>query len=178
MLDYINKIPPNIQSIQNLTLVPSIRYVYAPEWLLKNIIRECCAPTSTSIFCLDTTYDVGKFYVTPTVYVRYDVICKKTGKPAVFPGPAMFHVNKTGREYFYFGGVLVEINKAITTCRFIGGDRDAAQQSFLLSFTESTLLPCTKQVKDDIGREIDELQLSEHKEEYVDTIFGSMNVKG
>ena len=152
--------------------------VYAPEWLLKNVVDECCSPTSISPFCLDTTYNIGPFYVTPTVYIRKDVVHEKYGNDAVFPGPAMFHVNRSGRDFFFFAATLAEINFNITKCKFIGGDRDGAQQYFLRLFPEATFLPCTKHVEDDISRKMKEMNIPKSvADKYIQDIFGSVKLK-
>lgn len=155
---------------------PAVSFVYAPPWLVQNIVDECCHPTSKSILCLDTTYNIGDFYVTPITFTRQGVILKRSGNPGIFPGPALFHQKRTGNEFFSFAATLRQINGDISNCRFIGGDRDDAQKYFTHLMPGSLFLPCTKHVEDDIRRKIDELHLQKDKERYITQIFGSVQL--
>ena len=165
LLDLAKKYPNNIQNIQ---VDPCVRFVYAPKPLVENVVEECCKPTSKSIFSLDTTFNIGPFYVTPTVYSKKGVISNATGNTAIFPGPAMFHEKRTNREFFYFACTLTEICRKFLDIRFVGGDRDGATRSFLTFLFSATFLPCTKHVVDDIIRECKEvLKLSSVAVKYI-----------
>ena len=150
---------------------------FAPAWLLNNIIDECCPPSSTSVFSIDTTYGIGPFYVTPTSYTRKDVLYYHRGNSAVFPGPLLIHQTKTKGNFFFFASTLKEVDYRITDLRFIGGDRDAAQQHFVKAFPHHRFLPCTntKHIQDDIVREMKDMDISKKKrEQIVEEIFGSV----
>ena len=173
IMEYANEHPG---TIQNLVWTPHVSFVYCPSWVLQNVVDACCYPNSKVIFCLDTTYNVGKFYVTPTTYTREGIILKRTGKPGTFPGPALFHKRRTNREFFSFAATLREINGNISNIRFIGGDRDDATKYFTHLMPGNVFLPCTKHVSDDIKRKLDDLHLQKKKEEYILQIFGSVKL--
>ena len=168
LLAYSSEHPGILQNIQ----IPIVRFVYAPDWLLENVVRNCCDTSKRCVLCLDTTYNIGPFYVTPTTYTRKDVLHRETKKPATFPGPAMIHATKEDGDFFYFAATLAEQNRSITTCKFIGGDRDSAQKSFTALFPNHVFVPCTKHVKDDIIRQLGKLHLTNMKERYIEDIFG------
>ena len=152
---------------------PNPRVVFATDQQLAEIVEECCAPGSRSILSIDTTYNVGDFYVTSTTYQSSKFIQTRTGKAAVLPGPAMLHVRKSEKDFKYFAHTLLEHNDKIKRIAFVGGDRDKAQQGFLSPLRGCTFLPCKKHVEDDITRKLANLGLNDMKMEVLKDIFGS-----
>ena len=75
------------KAVCNLQWTPSPRVVFLTNELAEDIVRECRRPDSTSIVSIDTTFNVGNFYVTTTMYQSEKVISKKSGKAANLPGP-------------------------------------------------------------------------------------------
>ena len=55
-------------AIRNLQWNPNLRVVFATDQQLAEIVDECCSPTSQCILTIDTTYNIGDFYVTSTTY--------------------------------------------------------------------------------------------------------------
>ena len=160
------------KAIRNMQWTPNPRVVFATDQQLAEMVGECCSPGSHSILSIDTTYNVGNFYVTSTTYQSSKFIQTRTGKPAVLPGPAMLHVRKSEKDFKYFAHTLLEHNDKIKRIAFVGGDRDKAQQGFLSPLSRCTFLPCKKHVEDDIGRKISDLGLKDMKMEVLKDIFG------
>jgi len=169
LLDY-QKIHPGV--IQNLTLLPSLRFVYCPTWLLEDVIAECSSPTSRSVFSIDTTHNVGNIYVTTSTFRRRGVTREETNETATFPGPALFHMNKTPRDFFYFASTLLEVDDRLGGCMFIGGDLHRYQSHFLRHFTNATFIPCFKNAQDKVRRELANLELGNEEPTYMNQIFG------
>ena len=94
--------PKRIQmQFQTYNLSPrSVRLVFAPPTLVKNVVEEYCQPTSKTVFSVDTTYNIGPFYVTPTAYWKGSVISNVTNNSAVFPDLPMSHEKKTSTAFF------------------------------------------------------------------------------
>lgn len=161
------------KTVHNLQWTPSPRVVFYHEDQIDDILRDCCSPESKSILSIDTTFNVGNFYLTSTTYQSKKVLNKKTGKPANLPGPAMFHTSKSGNDFLYFIHTLLECSYELERVAFVGGDRDKAQASFLKPLKGCTFLPCKKHVEDDITRKIADLGLSAVRKEILEDIFGS-----
>ncbi|KAK3704120.1 hypothetical protein QZH41_006809 [Actinostola sp. cb2023] len=161
------------QSVRNLQWTPSPRVVYCTEEQINEIISECCGDASQSILSIDTTYNVGEFYVTSTTYQSSKFIHSRTGKPAILPGPVMFHIRRTEKDFKYFIYTLLEQNDKLERVAFVGGDRDKAQQGFTTPLKRCTFLPCKKHVEDDITRKLSDIGLSDIKSEILTDIFGS-----
>ena len=160
-------------AVENLQW-PNMRFVYCPEYVLSNIVRECCSIESKCIFSIDTTYNIGPFYVTPSTFQMEDVKHEASGSErAHFPGPAMFHVRRTARDFIYFSSTLCEINPNFSKVKFIGCDRDDAQRNFLNPLRTPAPLYCTKHVQDDISRKLVDLKLDSAP--YLQDVFGSVH---
>ena len=145
--------------------MPAPKVLYFIDEQLEDIIRECCRPNFGSILSIDTTFNVGDFNVTTTMYQSEKVISKKTAKPTNLPGPAMFHTTKTQRDYLHFAHTLLENNYALERIAFVGRDRDRdkVQSFFLKPLKGCTFLPCKKHLEGDITQKIADLSLTSIK---------------
>lgn len=79
----------NDEALRNLQWTPAPRVVYFIDEQVDDIIRECCHPNSRCILSIDTTFNVGNFYVTTTMYQSEKVISKRTGNVS-------YHQNSKG----------------------------------------------------------------------------------
>ena len=120
-------------AVRNLQWTPSPRVVFCSDEQLEEIIEECCSSDSKSTLSIDTTFNVGNFYVTCTTYQSSKFVHSRTGKPAILPGPGMFHVRRSEKDFKYFSHSLLEVNQGFKEIAFVCGDRDQAQNGFLRS---------------------------------------------
>ena len=67
----------NDKALRNFQWTPAPRVVYFIDEQVDDIIRECCCPNSRAILSIDTTFNVGNFYVTTTMYQSEKGISKK-----------------------------------------------------------------------------------------------------
>ena len=160
-------------NVRNLQWTSSPRVVFCIDEQIDDIVRDCCSADSTTILSIDTTFNIGNFYLTSTTYQSSKVVNRNTGKHANLPGPAMFHTTKSSRDCLYFIHSLLEANYALERLTFLGADRDKAQSSFLIPLKGCTFLPCKKHVEDDITRKIADLRLTSIKNEILEDIFGN-----
>lgn len=158
--------------MRNLQWTPSPRVVFCSDEQLEEIIEECCSIDSKSILSIATTYNVGNFYVMCTTYQRSKFVYSRTGKPAILPGPAMFHVRRSEKDFKYFSHSFLEVNQGFEEIAFVGGDRYQAQNGFLRPLKSSIFLPCEKHVEDDISRKMSDFGKSAMKNEVLRDIFG------
>ena len=92
-------LPKDTPYVKNLQWTPSPRVVFCTDEQLHEIVKECCSTKSQSILAIDTTYNVGDFYVTSTSYQSSKFIHSRTGKLAVLPGPAMLHIRRSEKGF-------------------------------------------------------------------------------
>ena len=159
-------------ALRNLQWTPSARVVFCSDEQLEEIIEECCSIDLKSILSIDTTYNVGNFYITSTAYQSSKFVYSRTRKPAISPGPAMFHARRSEKDFKYFSHSLLKVNQGFEEFAFVGGDRDQAQNGCLQSLKRSIFLPCKKHVEDDISRKLFDLRKSAMKNEVLRDIFG------
>ena len=126
---------------------------------MAEIVENCCQPDSTCVLSIDTTFNVGQFYVTSTTYQNAKFVNQRTGKLANLPGPALFHVRQDESQFLFFSNNLLEANYAFEKVRFVGGDRDKGQKGFLKPLKGVTYLPCKKRIEDNIKAKVQSLQL-------------------
>ena len=73
-------------AVHNLQWTPSPRVVFCTDEQQMKIVEECCSVGSKSVFSIDTTYNMGDYYVTLTTYQSSKPTHSRTGKPAILPG--------------------------------------------------------------------------------------------
>lgn len=96
------KLAKEDKTVHNLQWTPSPRVVICTEDQIKEIVKDRCSPGSTSILSIDTTFNVGNFYLTSPTFQSSKVLNKKTRKPANLPGPAMLHATKDWQRLLVF----------------------------------------------------------------------------
>ena len=160
--------------IHNVQWTPCPRAVIASKGLLEDVVNNCCNPEKFGVFSIDTTYNVGDFYVTSTVYPHIKLESRSTGTTPYLPGPAMLHVKQDESQFVYFGHTLIEKQPRMDGVLFIGLDRSKAQENGLARvFPVSRFLPCTKHVRDNVNAKLASLQFTEGlKREILKDIFG------
>lgn len=93
---------------------------------IKDIVKDCCSSGSTSVLSLDTTFNVGKFYLTSTTFQSSKSLNKKMGKTLNPHGHAMLHASELDNDCLYFIHTLLECNYKLERINFVGGGRDKA----------------------------------------------------
>ena len=129
------------------------------------------------ILCINTTFNIGNFYVTPTTYSL--LVDRKYGKPPTLLGPTMVHMQKKAETYQYFLSLLVSLNTDLSNVLAIGSDRDVAlRKGFSSSFPIATMVYCKGHVEQDIQRKWGDLGVDQACEWiFIDDIFGSKATK-
>ena len=125
------------------------------------------------IFSIDTTYNIGDYYVTATSYQHPFLINVRTSKNANMPGPAMFHLTQERKDFLHFSHPLIERNEYFENLNFVGGDKSSAQRGFLnplkYLFTRYYARRCQNVLKEKL--------LGNITDEVINDIFGSDNNK-
>jgi hypothetical protein len=142
---------------------------------LNDIERFCTNRQNPGILSIDTTYNCGEFYVTPTTYRHQMLLSKRTGKHPVTLGATMIHKHKDAEAFSYIGSCLTRKKTSLKNILAIGYDRDKAiKNGSSPSFPGAVFLACKKHFEDDIKRKLTELAINgaQRKEILVD-IMGS-----
>ena len=121
------------KTVHNLQWTPSPRVVFYLDDQIDDILRDCYSTESKSILSIGTTFNVGNFYLTSTMYQsKKELNKKKESLPICLV--QQLHTSKTGNDFLYF------IHK-LESVAFPGGDRNKAQASFLKPLKGCTFLP-------------------------------------
>ena len=96
--------------LKDLQWKPNPQVIVCPDGLLDETVDKCCAAGTKNIFSIDTTYNVGEFYVMCTSYQSAKLYDVNTSKQANLPGPALFHVEKDYqvKSFMKFSHTLIE----------------------------------------------------------------------
>lgn len=160
--------------IKGLQWTPSPRVVYVEDWQMAEIVENCCQPDSTCVLSIDTTFNVGQFYVTSTMYQNAKFVNQRMGKLANLPGPALFHVCQDETQFLFFCNNLLETNYGFEKVRFVGGDCDKGQKRFLKPLEGVTYLPRKKHTEDNMKAKMPSYQLdASEKKIILEDVFGS-----
>lgn len=108
--------------IKGLQWTPSPRVVYIEDWQIAEIVENCCQPDSTCVLSIDTTFNVGQFYVTSTTYQNAKFVNQRTGTLTNLLGPALFHVRQDESQFLFFCNNLLKTNYGFEKVRFVGGE--------------------------------------------------------
>lgn len=165
--------------VRKLQLAPDPACILATDRQLNDVVRFCSAENMTpSVLGIDTTFNIGVYYVTPTTY-RHTMLENRDrgrgGHPTLL-GPTMFHSRRNETSFLYFASSLVSQKPDIANSMFIGSDREVAvRNGFNPFFPLVTWLSCFKHVEDDIKRKLNNLGIKDPglQKEFLQDIFGN-----
>ena len=103
---------------------------------------ESFHPREYSILTVDTTYNLGDFYVTPITYQHLMLEDVTTGRHPTFMGPILVHQRKNFSVFNYFANTLISHDKKLRDVRTLGSD---GYPALIDAFTHN--FPCAKQLR-------------------------------
>ena len=159
--------------IRRLQLTPEPACILASEQQIYDVQRFCPSKTQRpSVFCVDTTFNIGDYYVTATTY-KHPML--KYGRHPTMFGPCMLHMRRKRESYNFLASSLVSIEEDLSNVLAIGSDRDAALRKGMRPFFPlATWLSCKKHVEGDVTRKLVDLRIGElERKEFLLDIFGS-----
>ena len=147
----------------------------ADERQLNHLERFCTNLSKPGILSIDTTYNCGEFYVTPTTYRHQLFLSKRTGKHPVLLGPTLIHKHRDQEAFSYLASSMIRLKPSFAKILAVGCDRERAiKNGPTPHFPCSVFLACKKHFEDDIQRKLTELGLNgKERNQIVADIFGS-----
>ena len=93
--------------------------------------------------CVDPTFNLGAFYVTPTTY--HNLLDETTRGNNPLPlGPILIHQTKTFRPFHYLASMLIQLNPQLAELRAFGTDGEPELiKAFEICFSKAVQLRCT-----------------------------------
>ena len=140
--------------IRRLQVALSAACVVASHRQLNDVRRFCANTTDNfSILFIDTTFNIGDFYLTPTTYRHLLLQDKRTRNPPLLMGPTLVHTRKDVETFSYFGSTLTGLEPELRNIRFLGSDREyAVEKGMSTHLPIATWLACKGHVEDDCRR--------------------------
>jgi len=132
--------------VRSVNFADGIMSVVGSDNQFDDICRFCAVdnPIYGSVLGIDPTFNLGDFYVTPTVYEHKMLLSKVTGKRPYFIGPALLHQDRKYSTYYYFASEVKKLRPSITNLIAIGTDgEEALSSAFLLVFPNIVHLQCS-----------------------------------
>lgn len=140
------------------------------------MVRFCTTQfLPASVLCIDTTFNIENFFVTPTTYKHKTLVDKQYGKEPTLLGPTMIHMQTKAESYKFFGSSPVSLDDELSNIMAIGSDRDAAlRKGFSSFFPIGTQLSYKGHLEQDIRRKMRDLGIGLfHEHVFLEDIFGS-----
>ena len=143
-----------------------------------NDIQRFCASRATSgagVLGIDPTFNLGDFYVMPTVFEHKLLKNKKTGKHPNLMGPVLIHQNRKRDTYYYFASELKKMRQRLDSLLAFGTDgEEALHSAFSSVFPHAIHLQCELHKRDIITRKLQSLKLDGS---FVKTIVNDLEVE-
>lgn len=162
--------------IRRVQVTPEPSCIVASDRQLNDLVRFCTTQfLPASVLCIDTTFNIGNFFVTPTTYKHKILVDRQYGKEPTLLGPTMIHMQTKAESYKFFGSSLVSLDDELSNILAIGSDRDAAlRKGFSSFFPIATQLCCKGHLEQDIRRKMRDLGIGlVYEKLFLEDIFGS-----
>lgn len=137
-----------------------------------------------SILNIDTTFDLGKFYVTLITYRNLSLCLKEIDDVEMHPtfiGPVFIHQKRDKSTYIRFASELkqydvINLDELDRIIAFISDDDPALHEAFKAIFPCSDFMLCCNHLQKDISRKLKEFKVDEpEKQDILKRIFGQQN---
>ena len=142
--------------VQSVTIqhgrVPSV--VLYSKRQIDDVKAFCFNRTAGSVLGVDKTYNLGKIYVTVSVYRNLSLLRKGTNYPPIFFGPMFIHGNSDFDTFSTFFGQLSArfVDNSFADLR-IGSDEEASIRKAVQHFFQgSQVIVCTRHLKENLIR--------------------------
>ena len=162
--------------IRRVQVTPEPSCIVASDGQLNDLVRFCTTQfLPASVVCIDTTFNISNFFVTPTTYKHKILVDRHYGKEPTLLGPTMIHMQTKAESYKFFGSSIVSFNDELSSILAIGSDRDVAlRKGFSSCFPIATQLCCKGHLEQDIRGKMRDLGIGQfHEKLFLEDIFGS-----
>ena len=148
----------------------------ADDRQLADLGRFCTNPQRFGVLGVDTVFNCGNFYATPTTYPHLLLVDKKTMKSPTMLGPVAIHKRLNTECYNYLAASITRAQPALRNILSIGSDGDSKIFNGMNEqFPASTWVLCKKHVEDNLRRKLTSLGItSSNQQPFIADIFGNV----
>lgn len=145
------------------------------QYQFHDIARFCADPSNHCLLTIDTTFNLGNFYVTPTSYRNLLLETTRTGKNPLFLGPTLVHMTRSYAAYSHLLAKLKEVEPNIDDVKATINDGEPGLMKALDTFLRNSIkLRCLGHFRQNVKEELKKLGIRGAQEKYfLDKVFGS-----
>lgn len=110
--------------VRDVKAAPEPMAVCYADWQLNDLERFCTNSAEFTILSVDTTFNLGDFFVTPISYKHLLLEDIRSGEPPVIIGPVLVHQQIKFASFNYLASVLIDGNKNLRNVKAFGTDGD------------------------------------------------------
>jgi hypothetical protein len=159
---------------------PEPMCVLGYDYQFKDIARFCCREREAYPLGLDTTFNLGEFYVTPTSYKNLLLYNVRDGKPPLFIGPTLVHMTRGYSAYCHLASKLKEEEPDIGDIRSLVTDGEGGLcKALKVFYPHAVKLRCTKHFKENVKDKLKALKITgEDATFFISAVFGCNSSEG
>ena len=159
--------------LRDVGAAPEFTLFVATDRQLQEVEKFCTYNGNFSILGVDTTFNIGRYYVTLTTY-RHLMLQTRKGVEPVMLGPALIHQKKSFDSYFKLSSSMLKERPAIKNLKVFGTDGDVnLSKAFEIAFSNAKHLLCDIHMVDNIECKLRQLGITgKTARNYVVDIFG------
>ena len=140
--------------VRDVRCAPEFTVFLANDTQLNEIERFCTKNHNFRILTVDTTFNIGDYYVSITTHRHPMLLTKKEVEPVMI-GPALIHQKKIFASYYKLPSSMVQEQPALVNVKVFGTDGDKnLSQAFSACFGTAHHLLCDIHMQDNIERKL------------------------
>ena len=158
--------------VRSVEAAPEPMCVVTTDQQLLDIERFCTGKMAC-VLSVDTTFNLGPFYVTPTTYQNLLVKTDRGNHPIIL-GPVLIHHTKTFRPFHYLASTMIRLNPRMVHLRAFGTDGESELiKAFHTCFPHAVHLRCVNHLRQNIKEKLHDLKIPQNVwKEFLSDIFG------
>lgn len=143
---------------------------------LDDLQRLCTNPQHFGVLGVDTVFNCGNFYATPTTHPHLLLVDKTTLKSPTMLGPVTVHKQLNTECYDYQAASLTRAKPALRNVLAVGSDGDSKIfNGMKQQFPASTWVLCKKHVEDNVRRYLTSIGITRNDQQlFIGDIFGDI----
>ena len=121
-------------------------------------IKRFCCREAGSVLCIDKTFNLGEFHVTPTIYKDLSVLRRATCDHPICFGPTFIHTSSTTKANSAFMHDIADNLSDQELGELVVGSDEKVSFKAAISrcFVGSTHVLCTRQLKQNANKQLED----------------------
>lgn len=160
--------------IHGIAAWPEAMCILGLPYQFHDITRFCCGDVEFYPLCIDTTFNMGEFYVTPTTYKNLLLQNVRDGKQPVFIGSTLVHMTRSYSAYCHLACKMKEVESGVADLRASVTDGELGLiRAWKVFYPESYQLRCVKHFTENVKDELKSIGVKGEAQRYfLNCIFG------